>query len=90
MAALEKKEHDEEHDGDGDARIPETPPMRIFSSAARASLRDSHAIDLFPYRRLIPVSACGAFLPSFLLLSLCLFVCVSQHELRNLGPITRQ
>lgn len=52
--------------------IPETPPMRIFSSAARASLRDSHAIDLFPYRRLIPVSACGAFLPSFLLLSLSL------------------
>lgn len=55
--------------------IPETPPMRIFSSAARASLRDSHAIDLFPYRRLIPVSACGAFLPSFLLLSLSASSC---------------
>lgn len=75
VAAFGKKEeHDEEQRRRRRRRrsIPETPPMRIFSSAARASLRDSHAIDLFPYRRLIPVSACGAFLPSFLPPSLSL------------------
>jgi len=67
--------------------VPEIPPMRIFSSVARASLRDSHAIDLFPYRRLISMSACGSFLPFFLLLSSFSRAC---HELRNLGPITRR
>jgi len=66
--------------------IPETPPMHIFSSAARELAR--LACDRPLSLPAINSCVCVRYLPSFLLLFF--FACVSQHELRNLEPITRR